>query len=149
MVAIRPLKDIVDKWATVTPDRQPFYEKGVKNPLRDWATNAAAAEDAWESGVREAATHKRFEKGVKKAGTPKWQRKASTVGPARFAEGVRAAREDYEGGFAPFHDTIAKLTLPARRKRGDPANIERVKAIASALYKKRLELLGVAPSPAS
>ena len=149
MVAIKPLEQIVKKWVDVTPGRAPYYEAGIKNPMRDWATEAAAAEGAWIGGVQDAITGKRFSKGVKKAGTAKWQRKAIAVGPSRFGEGVRAAGPDYQSGFAPYHDVISKITLPERKKRGDPGNLERVKKITQALYKKRLELLGATATPTS
>ena len=142
MVAIRKLEDIVKKWSTVTPERAPFYEQGVKAPLRDWAENAAAAEGAWESGVQDAISRKAFAAGVKAVGTPKWQKGAVEKGARRFPEGVRLAVDDYKAGFAPYHDVIAALTLPPRGKRGDPRNIERVRKIADALHKKKLELLG-------
>ncbi len=142
MVLIKKLEDIVAKWKEVTPARAPYYEKGVRSPLRDWATNAAAAEPAWEAGVQDAVSNKRFEKGVKKVGTAKWQNRAIAVGPGRFREGVGIAAPDYQAGFAPFHEELSKLVLPARGRRGDPKNIDRVRAIADALHKKRVALLG-------
>ncbi len=142
MVAIRKLEDIVKKWSDVTPGRAPYYEAGVRAPLRDWATNAAAAESAWESGTTAAISEKRFEKGVKKAGTAKWQKKAIELGVARYADGVRKATDDYKAGFAPFRDVLEALTLPARGAKGDPKNLDRVRVIMEALHKKKLELLG-------
>jgi len=140
MVAIRPLEEIKKKWTDVTPQRQPYFEAGVRNPMRDWASNALAAEPAWIDGVTQAASEKRFGKGVKKAGTPKWQRKTLAV-VNRFGEGVRLAGDDYAAGFAPFHEEIAKITLPPRGARGDPRNYDRVRTIGDALHKKRLALL--------
>ncbi|RLC34283.1 MAG: hypothetical protein DRZ76_02960 [Candidatus Nealsonbacteria bacterium] len=142
MVKIKPIDQIVKKWTEVTPGRAPYYEAGIRNPREDWATRAAAAESAWASGVQDAITQGRFAKGVKRAGTEKWQRKALEVGTRRWPEGIRAAAPDYQSGFAPYHDTLARLTLPERGARGDPKNIERVRVIAQALHKKRLELLG-------
>lgn len=142
MVAIRKLEEIVKKWADVTPTRAPYYEAGVRSPLKDWATEAAAAEKAWETGVQNAITDKRFEAGVKRVGTAKWQRKTLELGVARWPDGVRKARDDYAAGYRPFYETIAALTLPMRGPKGDPRNIERVKVIADALHKKKLELRG-------
>jgi len=139
MVAIKKLEDIVKKWTDVTPARQPYFEAGVSAPLRDWATNAAAAEEAWESGVQAAITDKRFQGGVKAVGTEKWQRKTLAV-KGRYSEGVRIAGPDYESGFKPFHEVIAAVTLPERGPKGDARNYERVKAIGDALHKKKLEL---------
>jgi len=141
MVATRKIDDVVKKWSEVTPARAPYYEAGIKNPLRDWATNAAAAESAWESGVQNAMTDKRFGKGVNKAGTAKWQRKSVAVGPGRFREGVAAAAPDYKEGFSPYLDEIEKITLPPRGAKGDPKNYDRVRAIGEALHKKKIGLI--------
>jgi len=138
LVALRKLEDIVKKWSEVTPNRATYYEAGIRAPLRDWATRAAAANDAWKAGITDAASKDLFKKGVTKAGTDKWQRKALAVGPGRFAEGVRVAAPDYQEGWAPYHEVLSKLELPQRGRRGDPKNIERVRAIAQALYKKRI-----------
>ena len=81
--------------------------------------------------------------GKLKRGTDKWKKMASTKGPSRFAEGVMVAKPDYEKGFAPFAEEIAKTELPPRGPKGDPANIQRVAAIAAALHKKKMELLGL------
>ena len=142
MVKVKSLEEIKRKWTEVTPGRAPYYESGVRNPREDWASRAAGAESAWQQGVQEAITQGRFAKGVRRAGTEKWQRKALAVGVRRWPEGVRAAADDYASGFAPYRDVIERLTLPDRRAKGDPANIERVRVIAQALHKKKLELLG-------
>ena len=146
MVLIKKLEEIVKKWTDVTPGRQPYYEAGIKAPLRDWATNAAGAEDAWETGVSEAITDKRFAGGVKAVGTKKWQDHA-VAKAKRFSEGVRIAGPDYSAGFAPFHDVISKVTLPPRGARGAAANYDRVKAIGDALHSKKVEMLkGTSPA---
>ncbi len=134
MVAVKKLDEIVKKWAEVTPGRAAYYEAGVKAPKNDWATQTLAASDAWAQGVQQAVTEKRFDKGVKAAGTQKWQEKAIQVGVNRYAEGVRVAVDDYMKGFAPYHEALQKITLPPRRARGDPANIKRVEVIAKTLH---------------
>ena len=138
MVAIRKLEDITKKWKEVTPTRAPAYEYGVANPLRDWATNAAAASNAWKAGVQDAITNDRFKKGVTAAGTAKWQEAAKAKGPGRFREGVELGAPNFEKGFAPYRDTLEKLTLPPRGPKGDPKNIDRVRVIADALHKVKV-----------
>lgn len=139
MVAVKRIEEIVKKWAEVTPGRAAYYEAGVKAPKNDWATQTLAAADAWAQGVQQAVTEKRFDKGVKAAGTAKWQEKAIQVGVNRYAEGVRVAVDDYMKGFAPYHEVLQKVTLPPRRARGDPANIKRVEVIAKALHEKKVK----------
>ena len=40
-------------------------------------------------------------------------------------------------GFQPYADTIRSTTLPPRFPKGDPRNLERTKAIATALFNKK------------
>ena len=141
MALIRSISEIANKWAKVTPGRSEEYNKGVSAPLRNWEENAAKASDAWGQGVQEAVSEGRFEKGVKKVGIAKWQRKAKELGTVRWPQGIRVARPDYEIGFAPYRDEIERTQLPPKGPKGDPRNFERVAAIAHALHKKKLSLL--------
>ena len=138
MPAIKPLVDIASKWSTVTPQRTAEFEAGIKNPKKDWAGQTAAAEEAYESGVQEAITKKRFSAGVRAAGTQKWQDKTLKIGVGRWGPGVRGAQQAYQDGFQPYHDTIARTTLPPRYGRGDPRNIDRVAKLAAELHHTRV-----------
>jgi len=138
MPRVKSISSIAEKWARVTPARAADYRTGVENPTNDWAEEAIKAEDRYVRGVTEAANAGRYGKGVSSAGTAKWKHGASKKGPSRFAEGVAIARPDYEKGFAPFRDTIESTDLPPRGPKGDPANISRVTAIASALHARKI-----------
>ncbi len=133
MPPIRSVDLIAKKWAEVTPGRSAQYEQGVRNPVRDYAVNAAAAEPAWRAGVQAAIAANRFQLGVRRAGNTKWQRKAIELGPSRYGPGVAAAQQDYQAAFAPFRDVIERTPLPARGPRRSPQNIARVTAMAQAL----------------
>lgn len=133
MPTVKAIAKIAEKWARVTPQRSADYEAGVRDPIKDWATNTAAANAAYKAGVTEAVAKDRFVKGVQKAGTERWKRKAVEVGPARFSQGVQVAQPDYEKGFAPYRDVIEKTTLPPRFAKGDPRNVDRVRVMAAAL----------------
>lgn len=137
-VAIRSTAEIAAKFAEVTPQRLTQYAAGVANPKIDWeaATKAAAAN--YKTAVIAAANAGRFEKGVAKAGTAKWQSRAIKVGPTRFAEGVADAGPAYAEGFDPYRQVIASLNLPTRYPTGDPRNIDRVKMVSEALHKKKM-----------
>jgi len=138
MAEIKALSDIRDKWTRVTPGRTEDYKIGVKNPKRDWADETEAAKGNWKAGIDQAAAKDLFAKGVVKAGTKKWQDKALKVGPGRFSEGVYLAGPDYEKGFAPYHEAIARVDLGPRFPRRDPRNIDRVKRIVEALVKEKI-----------
>jgi len=129
MVAIRSIEHIAKKWATVTPGRTADYQHGVENPRKDWETSTAGAEDAYQAGVTQALAEKRFGKGVRKAGTAKWQNNAISKGGQRWGPGVAMAEAAYQAGYAPIRDALERLTLPPRYARRDPRNLNRVKAV--------------------
>lgn len=138
MAEIRALSDIRDKWTRVTPGRTEDYKLGIKNPRRDWENETLAAKDNWKAGIDAAAGKDLFAKGVKEAGSKKWQDKALKKGPGRFAEGVYIAGDDYQKGFQPYHEAIERVDLGPRFPRRDPRNIERVKVVVSALIAVKL-----------
>lgn len=142
MAFIRSIEHIARKWAEVTPGRTEDYKAGVENPRRDWGTATAAAEGAYEAGVTLAIAKKRFGKGVKAAGTEKWQRGAVEKGTARWGPGVTIAQDTYGRNFAPYRDAIERATLPPRYAKRDPRNLERVKAIVTALIAAKEARLG-------
>jgi len=138
MPAVRPARAIAEKWARVTPQRDADYRAGVEAPLKDWATEAVNANDRYVEAVTAAAAAGRYAAGVSAAGTEKWKRGAIQKGVSRWGPGVRVAQSDFERGFAPFRDVIERVELPPRRPAGDPANIERVAAIARALHEAKV-----------
>jgi len=138
MAEIKSMSAIRDKWTRVTPGRVEDYKIGVQNPKRDWETETVAAEGTWKAGVDAAAAKGLFSKGATKAGSKKWQDKALKVGPGRFAEGVYIAGPDYERGFAPYREAIARVDLGPRFPRRDPRNLERVKRIVDALIAEKV-----------
>ena len=139
MAEIRDLSEIKKKWIRVTPGRTEDYKIGIKNPRRDWEKETSGAADTYKAGVDAAHSKGLFAKGVKKAGTSKWQSKALAKGPTRFAEGVYLAGDDYEAGFAPYREAIARTDLGPRFPKRDPRNLDRVKRIVNALIAEKLK----------
>ncbi len=133
MAAIRSIEKIAKKWATVTPGRSEDYRAGVESPRKDWETATAASEDSYNAGVTQAIAEKRFGKGVRAAGTERWQRGAIEKGTMRWGPGVAMAEAQYAAGFGPIRDAIERVTLPPRYARRDPRNLNRVKAIVDAV----------------
>lgn len=138
MAEIKSAGQIAEKWSRVTPQRNADYEAGVRQPGKDWANNTAAAESSYEGGVQNAIQQKRFGKGVKNAGTAKWQAKTLEKGTQRWGPGVSVAQGEYESGFSPYRDEIERTSLPPRYPKGDPRNIERVSKLAKALHAKKV-----------
>lgn len=143
MAFIRSMAEIAKKWASVTPMRSADYEAGVRNPRRDWAQAASAAEDSWKTGVTSAASKNLFSKGVSAAGTARWSAGAINKGTARWGPGVTVAEADYNSGFAPYRDAIERTTLPPRFARRDPRNLQRVKAIVDAMVRVKEAQAGI------
>lgn len=138
MAEIKSLSAIGAKWTRVTPGRTEDYKLGVQNPKRDWAEETKAAEENWKAGIDAAASKGLFGKGVDKAGSKKWQDKALKKGPGRFAEGVYIAGPDYEKGFAPYREAIARVDLGPKFPRRDPRNLDRVKRVVDALITEKV-----------
>lgn len=138
MAEIRSLTEIRDKWTRVTPGRTEDYKIGIKNPRRDWEKETSAAAGIYKAGVDAAHSKGLFAKGVKKAGTKKWQEKALAKGPTRYGEGVYLAGDDYESGFAPYREAIARVDLGPRFPKRDPRNIDRVKKVVEALIAQKM-----------
>ena len=129
---------ISKKYATRGAAAGADYATGVSAPRQDWAQATEAASNTWGAGVQMAISNGSFAKGVAKAGTPKWQRKAAGVGAQRYGPGVQAAQSDYAAAVAPFLDVLRNLTLPPRNPKGDPGNIQRVAVVAAALRAKKI-----------
>jgi len=141
MAAIRGLDVISRKWSRVSSASGPSYEEGVANPVRDYAAGALAANDAWKAGTQAAISGDRFQAGVRRVGTAKWQRNAQSKGPARFSQGVQIAQPDYEAGFAPYREAIAAVNLPPRGARRSPQNLSRVAAMVQAVSARKESML--------
>jgi hypothetical protein len=138
-IQIKPADVIAAKYATRGAAAGQDYATGVAAPRTDWAQATEASANSWGQGVQLAVSNGAFSKGVARAGSAKWQRKASGVGAQRYGPGVTAAKQDYSSGVAPYLQVLANLTLPPRAPRGDPGNIARVAAIATALRQKKLQ----------
>ena len=139
MPKVRSASEIAEKWGRVTPARTEDYEKGVKDPKKDWETQAKGAEGIYKESVIRAANEGRYGRGVSKAGTEKWQRKTIDKGVMRWGPGVSLAEDDYAEGFAPYRDVIERTDIGPRYPKGDPRNIQRVAKLAAALHEKKIK----------
>lgn len=121
------------KWQRNAAMAGDSYTEGVRAPRTPQADAAAAANDTWKAGVQQAVTRDAFVKGVREAGTDKWQRMSIEKGVARYPQGVQVSQPVYQAKAAKFFDVIQSTTLPPKGPKGDPRNIERVRAMATAL----------------
>jgi hypothetical protein len=137
MAEVKSTDRVIKKWREVTQQRGEEYRTGIQNPKRDWAEATQKAEDNWKQGIQQAAQRGAFKKGVMEAGTEKWQRKAVEKGPDRFIQGVALSQDEYAKGITPYLETLRDLKLPPRYPKGDPRNLDRVKAVVMALRNKK------------
>ncbi len=142
-IKVTSLSDASKFWSDGATARAGRYAVNTPAAAQDWAANAAAAAPNYKAAVTSPNIDKMFSGGIAKAGAAKFQRKTAGVGKDRFSPGVQAAKGDYEAGEAPMLETIAGVSLPAKKMRGDPANQQRSVLIQVALNKKRLALKGV------
>ena len=137
-IKIKSPAEIAAKFARVTPGRSAEYLEGIQGTSPAAFESATiGAEATYNQAITQSIARKAFSKGVTGSG-PKWQAKASDLGPSRFATGTGGAADDYAKGFAPSAQVISSLTLPPRGPAGDPKNFERVRIIGEALHKKKI-----------
>jgi len=134
-------EDVAKKYVDVTPGRAKYYEIETPKAADDWFARTIEAAATYKTAVQVPNIDKLFSGGVKRVGAAKFKRKVEAVGVARYGPGVRAAEQDMREGIAPYLEELARIDVPARKPRGDPANLERVRVIFDALHKKRLEIL--------
>jgi len=128
---------VAKKWAARAGAAGGDYAAGVASPRVDWAQATENAANSWAQGTAQAAASGAFSKGVAKAGTDKWKRKAVGVGATRYTGGVAAAQPDFQTAIGPVLQTLQGVTLPPRAPKGDPSNLQRVAAINTALRKMK------------
>ena len=141
-VRVKDLGASAQKWGRNAGGASTEYATNAQAAASDWQSQTAAAAPTYMAAVSGPGVMERFRRGVQAAGAEKYARKIAAVGGARYSQGVTAAEGDWQSGFAPFAQTIAGLTLPQRRPRGDPGNLQRVAAVATALHNKRIASLG-------
>lgn len=141
-IKVKDITKSTAKWAENAARAAAEYTEQAAAAAELWATEAARGADNFFSAVTAAGIKERFRAGVVRAGASKFRRKILDVGGGRFGPGVAAATDDYKTDVSPFFETIAALTLSARKPRGDPANYIRSQEVGKALHAKRLALLG-------
>ena len=138
MAQTRGAAKAAKKWKERTAVAVEDYKDGINNPRADWAQQTEAAADTWKTAITEAANKGRFAKGVTAAGTGKWKSGAITKGADRYPAGVAVAEDDYNRAMQSVISTIEGVSLPKRYPKGDPRNIKRVEAIATALHRAKI-----------
>lgn len=120
-----------NRWRPRTASAHEEYRRGIEDPRRPYGKTTCEAAGRYKAGTDAAHTKGLFVKGVKKAGTEKWQDKALTKGPGRFIEGIHGAGDEFAAGYEPYRTGYIGISLPKRWPNGDPRNIDRCKAVCT------------------
>jgi hypothetical protein len=113
------------------------YANGIAGAGSTWESHSAAAESSWEQGVTQAATSKRFAKGIVGKGA-KYTANATKLGAVRYGPGVQNAQAAYQQGVQPYFDKLKSLNLPPKGPRGAQQNQQRANMVALELNKLRV-----------
>ncbi len=136
-VAVKDAAASATKYVTRAQAAGNDYTQGVANAGQAWQQATSAASDTWAAGVAQAAQNGSFKRGVNSNTANKFQTRASTVGPARFTQGVAGAKDTWAQATQPYLNVIAAQTLTPRQPKGSPANYQRVQQIGDALRAKK------------
>lgn len=107
------------------------YKDGV-NAAQGWQQAAIAAGPLYAARVQEAISEGRREKKLAQVSDATWRQRASELGSARIAGGMKAAEPKYRAAMQKNLAIIEGVSLPPRSADID-ANYERSKAIGKAL----------------
>lgn len=141
-VDVKPLGESAEIWSQRSGAASQRYADRAVAAASRWLSSTVAAAGNYFTAVSSAGVQDRFRRGVQGKGQARYGPRIASLGQQRYSSGVAGAQQDWQDGFAPFAQTIAALTLPARRPRGDVANYTRVQAVGTALNARRLALLG-------
>ena len=133
-IRVKPIDVVSKKWVERASIASEDYKTGIELSGDAWQKNTEAAFERWAAGVQEAIRDKRFLGGVRAAGNEKWRRNAVELGPRRYAEGVRAAVDEYRSKMDEVLRVIASIDLPPKGPRGDDRNWERSKIVGKTLH---------------
>lgn len=119
------------KWRERAATSGNDYAEGVRGAGPRWQQGVQNAESTWAEGVQQAIGRGAFSAGVAGKGN-KYSEKAAGIGASRWSAGIQSSQEAYESGVAPYLQAISNVTLPPRGARGNPINLERVRAVNEA-----------------
>ena len=111
------------------------YESGVRNPAEDWEQNTKDAEERYESGVKEAMGRKAFGRGVTKCGTAKQQTETIQKGveQRRWVGGVEVMAPHMTAGMEPVVAKLRATQLPPKGPKGSTQQGKRFEVVRQAL----------------
>jgi hypothetical protein len=141
-VRVKDLGQSAAKWSRNASAASADYATQAAAAANEWQSATVAAQQNYTQAISAGGIGQRFARGVQRAGAAKYQSRVTELGASRYGQGVAAAEGDWQTAFQPFAQAIASLTLPQRRPRGDPGNLQRVSAVTQRLSAVRMAQLG-------
>jgi len=134
---VPPIGTVASKWRRRVEGASDDFRVGVQQKGGSWQGATDAASGSFKTAIQAGDIETRYKAGVAKAGQAKYIRRATTVGPERYAQAAPVAEPDFSSGVQPYLQAIAAIDLPARGPRGSAQNYNRVKPIGDALSRLR------------
>jgi len=135
--SVPPIGLVASKWRRRVEGASDDFKTGVMQKGGRWQAATDASSGSFKLAIGAADIETRYKAGVAKAGQAKYIKRATTVGPDRYAQAAPIAEPDFSSGMAPVLQAIAAVDLPPRGPRGSAQNYNRVKPIGDALSRLR------------
>jgi len=145
-IEVVSVSEAADVWRERAAAAAARYQAKAGQAGQRWEAGATRAAPNFRAAVTASDIERRYAGGVRKAGAGRYQQGVQEKGASRFPQGVQVSADRYSEAISPYLQTLQGLTLPQRKPRGDPGNIERVRLIAQALHQRRLQLIGAGRS---
>ena len=94
-MSVKDANQVAQKFQRRVAGAAQDYAEGVASPSRDWAQATVGAKARWQAGIQEAIQRGSFESGIQRAGSAKWQERASTLGAQRYSAAAQTAGTAY------------------------------------------------------
>lgn len=105
------VQDVVNRWARGLTGSVQKIKESVNAMTENPMLRAAAAKDAYVSGVMEAAESGRWEDGLRSVDFQAWKTKTAEVGTQRIAAGVESAKPrvtQFMTQLLPYTDQVSR-----------------------------------------
>lgn len=131
---MKSANESVAKWQNRTAAASQDYSDGAASTDKDQAARAIAAKEVYKTALTESFGRDAYSKGLQRSGKGGWLRGVQEKGAQNFSTGVgsNTAREKYTTNSGKYDGARKAAEGLPRGARGNPANLQRVAAVANA-----------------
>lgn len=109
------------------------YVSGVQSTAKDQAARAIAAKKIYQDSLVQSFSRDAYAKGLQKSGTAGWKEGVAKKGADRYASGVSVSASKYATNSGKFDAARGAAESLPRGIKGSDTNMNRVKAVVTAL----------------